>query len=264
MSLCRVTIEDMRLSRCVTLSDSFFLNQWRMHRDGSREGKCSRRLAFTLPNLPEDGAQKIEAQLEKWGFNTIEKQTVSLDEARARELAMSWGAERSYEFDPDEDEGSFLMPYNLRPHPAEWDEPPLEKKPEGEEGEEEPPPPEEGEGETEEVPPEPVCTKTMPYDVRKMVGILTSGECTVYLLSRYGAVHALQTLTGPQEPAVARFHETTAGTLRAHYGASRHNFVVHASASAILTRKEIKLFLNAMRGSSPSLSSSPMLFVQQL
>jgi len=186
--------------------------------------------------------KKIEAQLEKWGVNTIEKQTVSLDEARARELAMSWGAERSYEFDPDEDEGSFLMPYNLRPHPAEWDEPPLEKKPEGEEGEEEPPPPEEGEGETEEVPPEPVCTETMPYDVRKMVGILTSGECTVYLLSRYGAVHALQTLTGPQEPAVARFHETTAGTLRAHYGASRHNFAVHASASAILTRKEIKLF----------------------
>ena len=45
--------------------------------------------------------KKIEAQLEKWGVNTIEKQTVSLDEARARELAMSWGAERSYEFDPD-------------------------------------------------------------------------------------------------------------------------------------------------------------------
>ena len=71
MSLCRVTIEDMRLSRCVTLSDSFFLNQWRMHRDGSREGKCSRRLAFTLPNLPEDGAEKIEAQLEKWGLTRI-------------------------------------------------------------------------------------------------------------------------------------------------------------------------------------------------
>jgi nucleoside diphosphate kinase len=200
-----------------------------------------RTVAFTMPDLTTTQQEGVEAQFANWGFTTMDKVCVELDEDRARVLAQSWAAEQPYELDPAEDEGTLLLPYFMRPHDPALDEIAAPPKPaDGEDGEE--PPAEEAaadEAPKEEVP---VCPPTKPMNVDKMVKMLTDGEVTIYMLGRYGAVHALQTLVGPQEPAVARFNDATAGTLRAHFGADRNHCAVHASACAATARKHIKLF----------------------
>jgi len=198
-----------------------------------------RTVCYTLPGLSEETTTGIEDQFTKWGFTTMEKRTLSCDEAQAAVLAQQWSMEQPCETDPAEDDGSFLLPYLLRPHDPALDEPPAEKKPAGEDGEEPPPDePADGEAATEE---KPVCPEAKAMDCAKVASILASGEVTVYLLGRYGAVHALQCLTGCQDPAVARFSEGTAGTLRGYYAASSDYMAVHPSADAESARREIKL-----------------------
>jgi len=194
-----------------------------------------RTVACILPNAPAGSSDTMASTIVSWGFTTIHDYTVQLDEKGARDLAEKWAAERPYEFSAAEDDGSFILPYNVRPHPPEWDIPPAEKKVAAEG--EEPPPEEEA---PKPVDTKPVAPETTKMNVDKMVAVLLSGPIELYLLGRMGGIHALQVLTGPQEPAVARFHEAEiGGTFRAHFGASRENFAIHASEGPEAAKKDI-------------------------
>jgi adenylate kinase len=198
-----------------------------------------RTVAMVMPDADPKHVEVIESKFKEWQFTTLKESAIDLssDPAKAKALAEKWIAEMKVPVstDPSEDEGSFLMPYNMRAHDPALDVPPPKPKTAEElaeeaaaqeeaPAEEEPAPAEEGDGYA--------AVAKAPLTVESLTKLLLSGPMKCFLLGRYGAVHALNCLT----QLGAKLEAANPGVTGGLEGLN----TVHSSASAAAAQAEIK------------------------
>eukprot|EP00658_Telonema_sp_P-2_P081965 TRINITY_DN8543_c0_g1_i7.p1 TRINITY_DN8543_c0_g1~~TRINITY_DN8543_c0_g1_i7.p1 ORF type:complete len:488 (+),score=150.19 TRINITY_DN8543_c0_g1_i7:70-1533(+) len=172
-----------------------------------------RTICYVLPTVDMEKHADIEAQFAAWQFKTIATEELLLGGEKASPICLQALAEQimagsAVSTDPSEDEGSYLMPYAMRAHDPSLDEPPAPPKQEGEEEEPEPPAVDEPADGEDAAPGEDAAA---PVTLESLTEALGSGVVKVYMLGRYGAVHAMNKLAGPCQDA--KGHPETAGTL---------------------------------------------------